>query len=483
GQQFRTVVEYGGVPKTITEPGRAGFIHTSQGAVVTAPPLSAPTWFPVNNTLRDKAAFSYRISVPQDWEVVANGALRGMSSKAGRTTYTWETDEPTAPYLAAVNIGQFDFRDYTRSGVHYRDAVDPSLGKLVLPRNGNGLAWSRTGDGSYKRLARTLSVPGDGAALSFWMHRDTEPGWDFAFVEARVAGTGRWTTLRDSTGHASQATGLSCPAWHEVHPFLKHYQSDDGKGGCRPKGSTGEWWAASGSSDGWEQWRFDLSGYAGKDVELAITYASDISGQHNGELLEDIKVSTGEGSTSFEPDRRRDRLNGWEVTGAPKGSPANGKDWTAGVSAPASLGSKVKKALSRQPRIIDFLSRMFGKYPFKEAGGLVTAADGLGFAMESQTRPLYARDFFYDPSGADSLMVHQLAHQWFGGSVAPSSWKDAWLSDGFATYAQWLWNEDRGLGTTAQTLDFYAGIPAKDQFWDLQVADPGADQVFDPSLQ
>ncbi|MFD1212040.1 M1 family aminopeptidase [Arthrobacter sp. GCM10027362] len=483
GSLFRTVVEYGGSPQTLTRPGKAGFIHTPGGAVVTGHPLSAPTWFPVNNTPRDKATFSYRISVPQDWEVVANGALRRMSSKAGRTTFTWEADEPIVPYLASINVGRFDFREYTRAGVHYWDAVDPSLEKLVLPRNGNGLAWSRSANASYKRLARTISIPEDGATLSFWMDRDTEPGWDFAFVEARVAGADQWTTLQDTTGHATQDTGFSCPAWHEVHPFLKHYQSGDGKGGCRPKGSSGQWWAASGSSGGWEQWRFDLSGYAGKDVELAITYASDITGQHNGVLLEDIKVSTGEGSTSFEPDRKRDRLNGWKVSRAPKGSPANGNNWTAGVSAPPSIGSKIKAALSRQPRIIDFLSKVLGRYPFKEAGGVVTAADGLGFAMESQSRPLYAKDFFYDPGGADSLMVHQLAHQWFGGSVSVSGWKDAWLSDGFATYAQWLWNENQDLGTAQQTFEFYAGIPAKDQFWDLKVADPGPDRIFDPSLQ
>jgi hypothetical protein len=392
-------------------------------------------------------------------------------------------DEPIVPYLAAINVGRLDLRDNTRSGVHYWDAMDPALGKLVLPRNGNGLAWSRSSDASYKRLSRTISVPNDGADLSFWMERDTEPGWDFAFVEARVAGTNKWTTLRDSTGHASQDTGLSCPAWHAVHPFLKHYQSAGGKGRCKPSGSTGEWWAATGASDGWEQWRVDLAEFAGKDVELAITYASDISGQHDGVLLEDIKVSTGEGSTSFEPDRQRDRLNGWKVSGAPKGSPENGDDWTAGVSAPRSIGSKVKDSLSRQPRLIHFLSKLFGKYPFKEAGGVVTSAEGLGFALESQSRPLYTKDFFYDAAGADSLMVHQLAHQWFGGSVSLASWKDAWLADGFATYAQWLWNEDKGLGKTQDTLEFYAGIPAKDQFWDLKVADPGRDRVFDPSLQ
>jgi hypothetical protein len=483
GKVFTAVVKYSGVPKTITKPGTAGFIHTEEGAVVTGHPLGAATWFPSNNHPSDKATFSYNISVPDGWEALANGALKGKSSKSGRTTWSWEAKEELPTYLASVNIGDFDIESYSKKGTDYWNALDPKLKDVVTPRNGHGLAWSHAADSSYKRLTRTISVPDGGAEFSFWMHRDTEPGWDFAFVEARTAGGGDWTTLKDTTGHATGDTGQSCPAWHQVHPFLEHYQSDDGEGGCAPEGTSGKWWAASGASDGWEKWEFDLEAYKGQDVELSITYASDITCQHDGVLVEDIDVSTGEGSTSFENDRNRDRLEGWQVAEAPEGSPANTSNWEAGVSTPTSIGAKAQKGLDRQPRILSFLSKKFGAYPYASAGAVVTDQDGLGFALESQSRPIYAKDWFYDPASADSYMVHELAHQWFGADLSLATWKDAWLADGFATYAQWLWNEEQDLGTTQETFDFYAGIDAGEQFWKLRLTDPKSDHLFDPALQ
>jgi hypothetical protein len=48
--------------------------------------------------------------------------------------------------------------------------------------------------------------------------------------------------------------------------FLAHYQTDGGAGSCTPKGTTGDWYAASGASDGYEHWRLDLSAYAGASV-------------------------------------------------------------------------------------------------------------------------------------------------------------------------------------------------------------------------
>jgi hypothetical protein len=483
GDKFTVVVKYSGVPKTIKEPGLAGFIHTETGATVTGHPLTAPTWFPSNNHPRDKATYTYNISVPDGWEALANGALKDKKSRSGRTTWTWEAKEQLPAYLASMSVGEFEIDSYAKDGIDYWDAVDPELKSVITPRNGNGLAWSRTSDSSYKRLSRTISIPNDGAELSFWLERDTEPGWDFAFVEARTSGAEDWTTLKDTTGHATHDTGLACPAWHEVHPFLKHYQTDDGEGSCTAEGTSGKWWAASGTSDGWEKWEFDLSAYKGTDVELSITYASDINGQRDGVLIEDIIVSTDEGSTSFENDRNRDRLEGWTIPGAPKGSPGNENDWEAGVSTPVSIGARVEKGLARQPEIIGFLADNFGDYPAEAAGGVVSGIDGLGFALESQSRPTYAEDWFYDPASADSMMVHELAHQWFGGSLSLASWRDAWLADGFATYAQWLWNEEQDLGKAQDAFEFYGGIPADDPFWDLRISDPGAERVFDASVQ
>ena len=118
-------------------------------------------------------------------------------------------------------------------------------------------------------------MPSGGGSLSFWVTRHTEPNWDFVFVEAHTVGQDDWTTLPDENGHTSQDTGFSCPFWHGLHPFLAHYQTDNGDGTCSPEGSTGDWWAASGLSDGYEQWQVDLAAYAGKSVEVSITYASD----------------------------------------------------------------------------------------------------------------------------------------------------------------------------------------------------------------
>jgi bacillopeptidase F (M6 metalloprotease family) len=182
--------------------------------------------------------------------------------------------------------------------------------------------YSQIGDISYKRLTRTITVPAGGANLSFWTSYNTEADWDHVFVEARTAGQDDWTTLPDANGHTSQATGESCPAgWRDLHPQLDHYQTLNAAGTCSPTGTTGVWNAASGPSGGWEQWSVNLSAYAGKQVEVSIAYASDWASQGLGVFVDDINVSTGEGTTSFEDDAVP--MDGWDVTGPPPGSGPN----------------------------------------------------------------------------------------------------------------------------------------------------------------
>ena len=97
------------------------------------------------------------------------------------------------------------------------------------------------------------------------------------------------------------------------------------------------------------------------------------------------------------------------------------------------------------PRSLDFLASVFGPYPFSAAGSIVD--DPLiGFALENQTRPIYSRVFFEDrgDAEADTVIVHELAHQWVGDSLSVHSWRDIWLNEGFATYAEWLWAEHEG---------------------------------------
>jgi peptidase M1-like protein/immune inhibitor InhA-like protein len=236
----------------------------------------------------------------------------------------------------------------------------------------------------------------------------------------------------------------------------------------------------SGFSNGPEDWKIDLSAYAGKSVEVSISYASDGSVQAHGVFVDDITSSTGEGATSFENDG--DTLDGWTVPGAPAGSPGNDTDFTVGTVAdvPPSFGTVARASFAREPEILKFLASKFGPYPFKDAGGIVDNLRDVGFALENQTRPIYAQEFFYDQIGGDSVVVHELAHQWYGDSVSVHHWADIWLNEGFATYAEWMWSEQEGLGTAQEIFDAnYEGIPADDPFWTLTIGDPGPEDLFD----
>jgi hypothetical protein len=193
------------------------------------------------------------------------------------------------------------------------------------PHTGTWYAYSQQADVSYKRLTRTVDLTSaTSGRLDFWASYDTEADWDYMFVEAHEVGSDVWTTLPDTNGHTSQATGASCPAgWvDQLHPFLGHYMDAS----CLPTGTTGVWNAASGSSQGWGQWSVDLSAYANKKVEVSITYASDWSNQGTGVFIDDVSVlanGNAVAETGFEGD-----LGGWAATGSPAGSVANTNDWT-----------------------------------------------------------------------------------------------------------------------------------------------------------
>ena len=181
-----------------------------------------------------------------------------------------------ASYLTTMTVGEFDLRAYRADGVKYWDAVDPNLyDPIAVPRTGLQMALSQQASSSYKRLTQTIDVPEGDSTLRFWVNRDTESGYDFFFVEAHTPGLDDWTTL-PATGITAPDTVSSCPNWlFADHPFLTHYQTDNGDGTCTPSGSSGDWNAATGSSAGYEQWTIDLGEYAGSYVEISLTYASD----------------------------------------------------------------------------------------------------------------------------------------------------------------------------------------------------------------
>ncbi|WP_433333767.1 M1 family metallopeptidase [Spirillospora sp. CA-294931] len=127
-------------------------------------------------------------------------------------------------------------------------------------------------------------------------------------------------------------------------------------------------------------------------------------------------------------------------------------------------------------QVTDELTKMFGPYPFGSTGGLVDNA-AVDFALETQTRPVYTS------LGSDeTIIAHELAHQWYGDSVSVGRWKDIWLNEGFATYAEWMWAERAGRGTVAQKFDSLYSQESNRELWEVPTGNPGRAQMFGRSV-
>ncbi len=134
--------------------------------------------------------------------------------------------------------------------------------------------------------------------------------------------------------------------------------------------------------------------------------------------------------------------------------------------------------------MLSFFESVFGPYPL-EAYGIVVVDATLDFALETQTLSLFGRDLISGDQwlgigGADIVMAHELAHQWFGNSVSPASWRDIWLNEGFATFAQMLWLEHtQGTDEMNAVYDsWYNNISYLPTSRNTPLADPGENNLF-----
>ena len=141
------------------------------------------------------------------------------------------------------------------------------------------------------------------------------------------------------------------------------------------------------------------------------------------------------------------------------------------------LADAVRPDFARTGEMVATFEQWFGPYPF-DVYGQVVVDEKLGYALENQTLSLFGSDLAADGDGAGVVVAHELAHQWFGDAVSVATWRDIWLSEGFATYGEWIWRQESGgptIATSATTA--YAGAD-----FGIPPGEPGPAELFQPTV-
>ena len=147
------------------------------------------------------------------------------------------------------------------------------------------------------------------------------------------------------------------------------------------------------------------------------------------------------------------------------------------AAVPEELTGRYDLAFGRQGEMLRFFSRVFGDYPFDRYTVVVTE-DDLEIPLESQSLSTFGANHLDDDWECVRLVAHELSHQWFGNSLTVGAWRDIWLHEGFACYAEWLWSEESGHASAHQQAQrHWDRLAVLDQ--DVVLADPGPELMFD----
>ncbi|PRY68598.1 peptidase M1-like protein [Glaciihabitans tibetensis] len=218
------------------------------------------------------------------------------------------------------------------------------------------------------------------------------------------------------------------------------------------------------------------------DVADKATYSIQVSAEQayavvcNG-LLVDHRVVAGRGQWHYVQDEPTATYLATLQIGRYERTPVMFADVPGVLAYPVALKARVLADFAPLSAMMTLFEKHFGPYPFGSYTIVVTA-DDLEIPLESQALATFGANHADGRGGAERLIAHELAHQWFGNSVGLATWSDIWLNEGFACYAEWLWSEGNG-GASADTLArrFHRGLRAQPE--DIIIGDPGPALMFD----
>lgn len=253
---------------------------------------------------------------------VLNGARGGLGDAAGNPLDAPGSYTVTSDTLAPAQFPQFKSAQAGQFG----GVVNP-----YAPYAGGQMASALHMHDDWKRLTRTIDLTTVSAAdkphLKLALNWNVEDGYDHAALEARTAGGDDWTTLPDAGGLSSSTVPEECGAGFFIngHPFLRHYLTLEG-GSCAPRGTSGAWNSFTASSGGWKQVSFDLSAYAGRTVEVSLSYITDGGAGGRGVFADEARLNVG--GTDRAVEGFETSFGDWTAQGAPAGSPEVPGEWS-----------------------------------------------------------------------------------------------------------------------------------------------------------
>jgi hypothetical protein len=230
--------------------------------------------------------------------------------------------QPTSEVLPEDQFPQFSSKSAAEYGLQE--------GSPFAPIEGERYAGALHSDASYMRLTKTVDLTqATTGQLRFKLSINTEPSYDNVIVEARTAGGEDWTTLPDLNGGTNETPPAECTGngfLLQLHPFLRNYL--DG-----PDCTEGPWHRFTSGRQfptGWHDVAVNLTPYAGKQVELSITYVTDPASGGVGAFVDDTRIAIDGEEVAALADGFEGAQSSWMPGGPPPASPPNSGNWQVG---------------------------------------------------------------------------------------------------------------------------------------------------------